>query len=125
MSRRLEKVELVVVVLAGVVVAAQLVRPERTNPATDVTRTLQAQAGVTSNLAAVVDRACGDCHSNETVWARYPHVAPVSWVIARLVTEGRNPARLSREDVETICAASREAEPRAAGNLHSSRPSAP
>jgi len=167
MSRRLGQVVLVVVVvLIAVVVAAQLVRPERTNPAIDASRTLQAQVGVTSALVAVVDRACGDCHSNGTVWARYPRVAPLSWVVARGVTEGRKAvnlsewavyppnvrrallaascrdastgkmpmqaylmlrpeARLSPQDVETICAASRQGEPRAASNFHPSSRSAP
>lgn len=149
MSRRLKKVGLaVVVVLIVVLAAAQLVRPARTNPKIDFARTLQAQAGASSGLVAVVDRSCGDCHSNGTVWARYTNIAPVSWVITRGVTEGRKAlnfsewgayprekqlelltascrdasngtmpmsvylmlrpeARLSVQDVETICAASR------------------
>jgi mono/diheme cytochrome c family protein len=38
-------------------------------------------------------QACGDCHSNLTQWPWYSHVAPVSWLIARDVVEGR--ARLN------------------------------
>ncbi|WP_345970223.1 heme-binding domain-containing protein [Sulfurimonas sp. HSL1-6] len=34
-------------------------------------------------------RACADCHSNETVWPWYSHVAPVSWLVAHDVEEGR------------------------------------
>ncbi|MGH0032716.1 MAG: heme-binding domain-containing protein [Myxococcota bacterium] len=34
-------------------------------------------------------RACGDCHSNETVWPWYANVAPVSWLVQRDVDEGR------------------------------------
>lgn len=34
-------------------------------------------------------RACGDCHSNETVWPWYSNIAPVSWLLAYDVTEGR------------------------------------
>jgi hypothetical protein len=166
-SRRLKQVALVVVaVLVAGVVAAQLVPPERTNPAIDATRTLEAEFGATSRLVAVVDRACGDCHSNATVWARYTRVAPLSWVIARGVTEGRKAvnfsnwaayppdarralltascqdaatgkmpmsaylvlrpeARLSPQDVETICAASRLGDPRAPSQLQSSSRSAP
>ena len=33
--------------------------------------------------------ACGDCHSNETVWPWYAHVAPASWLLAHDVDEGR------------------------------------
>src|SRR6185437_8558724 len=34
-------------------------------------------------------RACFDCHSNETVWPWYSHVAPVSWLVQRDVDGGR------------------------------------
>ncbi len=34
-------------------------------------------------------KACGDCHSNETKWPWYSNIAPVSWLIAYDVKEGR------------------------------------
>jgi mono/diheme cytochrome c family protein len=34
-------------------------------------------------------RACFDCHSNETEWAWYSNIAPISWLIQRDVDEGR------------------------------------
>ena len=34
-------------------------------------------------------RACFDCHSNETQWPWYTHVAPMSWLAQRDVQEGR------------------------------------
>lgn len=167
MSRRLKQVGLVVVVvLVAVLVAAQVIHPARTNPATDASRTLQAEVGHASALVTVVDRSCGDCHSNGTVWARYPSAGALSWVIARGVTEGRRAlnfsewaayspdarraqlaascrdaragtmpmsaylrlrpeARLAPQDVETICAASREGERHAASFLHTPSRSAP
>ena len=33
--------------------------------------------------------ACADCHMNETQWPWYSSVAPVSWLVARHVQEGR------------------------------------
>lgn len=38
---------------------------------------------------ATFDRACADCHSNETKWPWYSNVAPVSWLVWRDVDEGR------------------------------------
>ncbi len=35
-------------------------------------------------------RACFDCHSNETKWPWYAHVAPFSWVLERDVEMGRS-----------------------------------
>lgn len=33
--------------------------------------------------------ACYDCHSNETTWPWYSHVAPFSWLVQNHVDEGR------------------------------------
>jgi hypothetical protein len=38
---------------------------------------------------ALAVRACFDCHSNETRWPWYSHVAPISWLLQRHVDEGR------------------------------------
>jgi cytochrome c551/c552 len=41
-------------------------------------------------------RACYDCHSNETVWPWYSNIAPVSWLIANDVNEGRHVLNFSQ-----------------------------
>ena len=38
---------------------------------------------------ALAERACFDCHSNETVWPWYSNIAPVSWLVQNDVSEGR------------------------------------
>lgn len=147
MSRRLKLAAGAVVLVFA---AAQLVRPERVNPPTDASRTIQAHVGTPSGLVAVLDRSCGDCHSNNTVWPWYADIAPLSWLMASAVAEGRNAVnfsewasyppdvqrmllsvscqdarsgkmpgpytlvrpdtKLSSQDIETICAASRQAD---------------
>jgi hypothetical protein len=92
MGRRLMQAAIVVVVLLA---AAQLIRPSRSNPPTDSRRTIQALAGPSSELAVVLDRSCRDCHSNKTVWPWYTQVAPLSWLMARGVTEGRRAVNFS------------------------------
>jgi hypothetical protein len=84
-SRRLKQAAVVFIIVFA---AAQLVRPERANPATDAHRTIQAHLGTASGLVAVLDRACSDCHSNATVWPWYTQVAPVSWLMVQAVMEG-------------------------------------
>lgn len=44
---------------------------------------------------ALFMRACGDCHSNETVWPWYSNVAPVSWLVTHDVNEGREKFNVS------------------------------
>jgi hypothetical protein len=77
---------LVLLIAAGI----QAVRPARTNPTTDPARTLAALLPVTPEAAAVLDRACRDCHSNDTRWPWYSNVAPVSWLVIDHVNHGRS-----------------------------------
>lgn len=93
MRRRLIHVVVVLVVLFA---AAQLVRPSRANVPTDPSRTIQAHAGTTgSGLVVVLDRACGDCHSNSAVWPWPTRIAPVSWLMAYEITQGRKAVNFS------------------------------
>ena len=43
-------------------------------------------------------RACFDCHSNETKWPWYSHVAPASWLVWWDVVEGRKHLNFSEFD---------------------------
>ena len=151
MGKRLMQVAIGLVVVFA---AAQLIRPESTERPIDSARTIQAQPGTTPQLVAVLERACNNCHSNHSVWPSYSQVAPLSWLVARGVAEGRKAvnfsewvsyssdqqrallalscqdakqrrmpmgaytalfpeSKLSTQDIETICAASLPAAPKA------------
>lgn len=43
-----------------------------------------------SSTRALAERACFDCHSNQTRWPWYSHVAPISWLVQSHVDEGRS-----------------------------------
>lgn len=43
----------------------------------------------------LAERACFDCHSNETEWPWYSNIAPVSWLVQRDVDEGREKLNFS------------------------------
>jgi len=92
MRRRLKQAAVVFVVIFA---AAQLVRPERTNPATDASHTIQAHVGTANGLVAILDRSCRDCHSNATVWPWYTQIAPASWLMAYGVKKGRKAVNFS------------------------------
>ncbi len=46
----------------------------------------------------LAQRACFDCHSNETVWPWYSHVAPISWLVQHDTEEGRQYLNFSTWD---------------------------
>lgn len=77
------------VAMLGLAVLIQLARPARTNPVTDPSRTMAAHLQVTPAASVVMDRACRDCHSNDTRWPWYSNVAPISWFVIDHVNSGR------------------------------------
>jgi hypothetical protein len=88
---------------ALVLIAIQVVRPARTNPAVDAAHTLAASERVPDAFLRTLDRACRDCHSNGTRWPWYSQVAPVSWFVIDHVNHGRshfNYSEWSRYDAD-------------------------
>src|SRR5467141_1505221 len=48
------------------------------------------QEVIDPQVGAILDRSCEDCHSNHTRWPWYSRVAPISWIVYRDVSKGRN-----------------------------------
>jgi heme-binding protein len=69
--------------VAAQIVAAQFAPVELKNPP------VRSELTAPPEIKSVLRRACYDCHSNETRWPWYTHVAPASWVIRDHVLEGR------------------------------------
>jgi hypothetical protein len=76
-------------VAVGLLAAMQFFRPERTNPPSDPAVSFEAVAKPPQEIASTLKRSCYDCHSNQTNWPWYSNLAPVSWLAARDVEEGR------------------------------------
>jgi hypothetical protein len=87
--------KLSLITLVALVVAAQVVRPARTNPPVDPQKEITAHMQVDPAVMATLSRACNDCHSNRTEWPWYSNVAPVSWLVTHDVNEGREELNFS------------------------------
>lgn len=76
------------VILAGLVVfgLVQLVPYGRNHSNPPVTK----EPSWDAQTRAIAQKACFDCHSNETVWPWYSNIAPFSWLIQYDVEKGRN-----------------------------------
>ena len=87
MTRSILKILAIMLALAVAALALmQFVRPSVINNNPPVVRQ---PAWTDPQAEALARRACYDCHSNETQWPWYAQVAPVSWLLARDVVEGR------------------------------------
>jgi heme-binding protein len=94
--RRLGIAAAVVVLLLA---AAQFFQPERNNPPADPSASFEAVAKPPQHVAAIIGRACSDCHTDQTVWPWYSAVSPVSWMVARDVQRGRTHLNFSRWNI--------------------------
>jgi hypothetical protein len=111
--RRRSPLLVLLVVVLGMFAALQLIRPDRTNPPVDPALRIDAHVTVPADIGAILDRACRDCHTNQTRWPWYSHVAPPSLLLAHDVREGRDELNFSEwgdydeetasEQLEDIC----------------------
>jgi hypothetical protein len=79
-------------VVATLVVAIQLVPVDRPTPPSG------SEIPASPEVRAVLRRACYDCHSTQTQWPWYSHVAPFSWLVASDVREGTAEVNFSAWD---------------------------
>jgi hypothetical protein len=87
--RRRPLVRRLALAVAVLLVVAQFLPVDRHNPP------VESNVDAPPDVEAILRRACYDCHSNETVWPWYSRVAPVSWLVAHDVHEGRDHVNFS------------------------------
>jgi hypothetical protein len=87
MSRGVKITLWVIVILVAGFGLIQLVPYGRDHSNPPVTYEYQWES---ADAKAVAEKACYDCHSNETVWPWYSSVAPSSWLVQRDVDAGRD-----------------------------------
>jgi hypothetical protein len=85
----MKRVVLAVLIALGL---AQLVPVHRTNPPQEG----EVPAG--EQVRQILRRSCYDCHSNETRWPWYAHVAPMSWLLVYDVNHAREHMNFSTWD---------------------------
>ena len=70
--------------------------PSAANPRLDEREALESNLAVPAPVSAMIQRSCMNCHSNETHYPWFTRMAPVSWMAAKDVNEGRKAMNLSR-----------------------------
>lgn len=70
-------------------ILVQFIQPHISNP--------PVTAGITApaEVKAVLQKACYDCHSNETQLRWFDRISPVSWIVAKDIKDGRNAVNFS------------------------------
>ena len=86
------KLKLTGLIIVFIFIIIQFIPYGRTNP--PVTGEIQ----MPEQVHAIIQRSCYDCHSNQTTWPWYSHVAPVSWLVIGDVNDGREHMNFSEWD---------------------------
>lgn len=66
-------------ILIVALIAIQFFRPAKNISATESTNAFAKQYAISSEVQTILEKACYDCHSNNTVYPWYAEVQPVSW----------------------------------------------
>jgi len=82
----------ILIALVIIFVGIQFIPVDRSNP--PVTQKINAP----EKVSIILETSCYDCHSNETDWPWYSYVAPVSFLIAKDVHNGRKRVNFSEWD---------------------------
>lgn len=78
------KLKIILITTFVILIGIQFIPLERTNP--PITAKVNWDSEQTKETFY---KACADCHSNETKWPWYSHVAPISFFVVYDVIEGR------------------------------------
>ncbi len=84
--RKFLRVAFIVLVIGFV--AIQFFQPEK-NKSEDRTNHFFQKEQVPPKIESIITNACLDCHSNETRYVWYHNIAPVSWLVNKDITEGK------------------------------------
>ncbi|MDZ7316033.1 MAG: heme-binding domain-containing protein [candidate division KSB1 bacterium] len=69
--------------LVTVFILVQFIPVNRNNPP------MEKDLNAPDRVKTILRVSCYDCHSHETKWPSYSRIAPISWLIAHHVREGR------------------------------------
>jgi mono/diheme cytochrome c family protein len=75
--------------IPAILLLLQLIPVNRDNPAFNPVDDYLQQTAAPEATAALIRRACYDCHSNQTVYPWYSRIAPLSFWLKNHVDEGR------------------------------------
>ncbi|MES1216742.1 MAG: heme-binding domain-containing protein [Bacteroidota bacterium] len=75
--------------LLAVLIIIQFFHPEKNKSESKQTGNIAGVYEVPADVKAILDKACADCHSNNTVYPWYSKIQPVDWWLDNHIAEGK------------------------------------
>lgn len=76
-------------------IVIQFIKPQKNQSTQKSSNDISTLAAVPANVQTVLDKACNDCHSNNTRYPWYSNIQPVAWWLANHVKEGKGELNFS------------------------------
>jgi hypothetical protein len=85
----------ILIVIIIVLVLIQFFRPEKNISAQKSAADITSLYSTPDSINVILDKACNDCHSNNTKYPWYNNIQPVAWWLANHIREGKEELNLS------------------------------
>lgn len=72
--------------LVLVILVIQIIRPSENKSKIESKTAIVAP----ENIQTILNKSCNDCHSNNTNYQWYHNIAPISWIVALHVKQGKD-----------------------------------
>jgi hypothetical protein len=79
----------ILLVLLIALIVIQFIHPSRNEAKGEQTNTISKTFTIPDGVKTILDKACMDCHSNNTAYPWYSKVQPVDWWMTHHVNEGK------------------------------------
>jgi len=85
----------IIYVLLAILIIIQFIPSTLPENSSDVSNDILVTENAPEEVSEILHKACYDCHSSQTTYPWYSHVAPVSWLISSDTRKGREELNFS------------------------------
>ncbi len=79
----------IILVLTTLIIVIQFFRPAKNTSDAEHVNTLGKAYSIPIEVKTILEKACNDCHSNNTIYPWYSNVQPIAWWLASHIKEGK------------------------------------
>ena len=79
----------ILLVLLAILIIIQFIHPKKNTSEGPQANNIEAKHPIQADVKAIFQKACYDCHSNNTKYPWYNNIQPVAWWLGRHVDEGK------------------------------------
>jgi hypothetical protein len=89
------RIKKILLALLIIFIVIQFIQPVRNKSGQVLSTDFGKVYAVPGNVQAVLQNACYDCHSNNTMYPWYANIQPMAWVMARHIKNGKDKLNFS------------------------------